>query len=57
MKRDPAIEKIRKTRHEISQQFNHDIKAILDHYKSLEINYRDKIYSKACKRSLSSKST
>jgi len=47
MKHDPAIEKIRKIRHEISQEFNHDPKAILDYYRSLEKNYHEKIYSEA----------
>jgi hypothetical protein len=59
MKRDLAIEEIRKVRHRISSEFDHNIKAILDYYKSLEANYKDRIYSKAqyrLKKSLSRKS-
>ena len=47
MKKDPVIEKIRKTRHEISQEFKHDIKAILDYYRSLENHYKERIYRKS----------
>ena len=36
MKRDEAIEDIRKVRHRISEQFNHDTKAIIRHYQELE---------------------
>ena len=43
MKLDPAIAEIRKVRHEISREFNHDTKAILDHYKELEAEFEDRL--------------
>ena len=46
MKLDPAIAEIRKVRHEISNDFDHDTKAILDHYKEMEANYQDRLISK-----------
>lgn len=60
MKKDPAIDKIRKARHQISKDFNHDIKAILDTIDNLKQTYQNRIYSKdvlKMKESLSSKST
>ncbi len=46
MKKDQAIEEIRSIRHKISEQFGHDTKALLDHYKELEKKYADRILSK-----------
>jgi len=43
MKKDPAIEKIRKTRHDISRKFAHDTRALIAHYRSLETKYADRI--------------
>jgi len=43
MKKDPAIEKIRKTRHQISQKYGHDTRALIAHYRSLETKYADRI--------------
>ncbi|MHC4442159.1 MAG: hypothetical protein ACYTF1_05040 [Planctomycetota bacterium] len=45
MKSDPAIEAIRKTRHEISERFGHDTKALIDHYKKMQENYADRLVS------------
>ena len=45
MKKDQAIEEIRSIRHEISEKFGHDTKALLDHYKELEKKYADRILS------------
>lgn len=39
MKRDPAIENIRKTRHEISERYGHDTQALIAHYRALEKKY------------------
>lgn len=39
MKEDPAIDKIRKTRHEISEKYGHDTGALIAHYRSLESKY------------------
>ena len=39
MKRDAAIEAIRKVRHEISRDHNHDTHALLRRYKKLEVKY------------------
>ena len=43
MKRDPAIEGIRKTRHEISEKHGHDTRAMITHYRSLEAKYARRI--------------
>ena len=43
MKKDPAIDKIRKTRHKISQKFEHDTRALIAHYRSLETKYANRI--------------
>ena len=43
MKKDPAIEKIRKTRHQISQKYGHDTRALIAHYRSLETKYADRM--------------
>jgi len=39
MKKDPAIEEIRKTRREISRKSGHDTRALIAHYRSLEPKY------------------
>ena len=39
MKRDPAVEKIRRTRHEISERCGHDTQALIAHYRALEKKY------------------
>lgn len=36
MKPDPAIEEVRAVRHRISEEFGHDTRALLDHYRELE---------------------
>jgi len=46
MEKDKAIEEIRKVRHEISEEFKHDTKAILKYYKNLEEKYKDRIIKK-----------
>lgn len=43
MKKDPAIAKIRKARHEISKKYGHDTQALLAHYRSLERKYADRL--------------
>ena len=46
MKLDPAIAEIRKVRHEISKEFDHNTKALLDHYKEMETEFGDRLISK-----------
>ena len=43
MSNDPAIDAIRKTRHELSERFGHDTRALVAHYKSLEPKYADRL--------------
>lgn len=43
MKKDPAIERIRKTRHEISEKHGHDTRALITHYRALETKYADRL--------------
>jgi hypothetical protein len=39
MKKDPAIESIRKTRRVISEKHGHDTRALIAHYRALERKY------------------
>ena len=43
MKKDPAIERIRKTRHEISEKYGHDTRALITHYRDMETKYAGRI--------------
>jgi len=43
MKKDAAIERIRKTRHEISQKYGHDTRALITHYRDMEPKYADRL--------------
>ena len=43
MKKDKAIEDIRKTRRKISRQFGHDTNALIAHYKELQKKYSDRL--------------
>ena len=43
---DEAIKEIRKTRHKISAEYDHDTKKLLDHYKKLEKRYSKRILTK-----------
>ncbi len=46
MKVDEAIAEIRAIRHKISEEHGHDTKALLDHYKKLEKEYKNRIISR-----------
>ena len=43
MKKDKAIEEIRAVRQKISEEYDHDITAFLDHYRELERQYKDRL--------------
>jgi hypothetical protein len=43
MKRDPAIEEVRKVRWGISRKFGHDTRALIAHYQTLESKYADRL--------------
>ena len=43
MKKDEAIEEIRKVRHQISAEHGHDTMALLSHYKKIESKYASRI--------------
>ena len=40
---DPAIEAIRAVRQRISEEYRHDIKAFLDHYREIEHQYKERL--------------
>lgn len=40
---DPGIDWIRKVRHEISAEFDHDSKKLVEHYRNLEAKYAARI--------------
>ena len=43
MKKDMAIEEIRKVRSRISASFGHDTKALMEHYRQQECMYADRM--------------
>ena len=43
MRPDPAIDEIRTVRHRISEEFGHDTRALLDHYRELEKLHSERI--------------
>ena len=43
IKDDPAIEEIRETRRRISEEFGHDTRALVEHYRELEKRHADRI--------------
>lgn len=43
MKPDPAIDEVRAVRHRISEEFDHDTQALLDHYRELEKLHPDRV--------------
>ena len=45
MNRDIVIEEIREARHRISQRFNHDTSALLEHYRELEKKRQHRVLS------------
>ena len=47
MKKDAAIEEIRRVRHRISKRFGHDTKALLKHYRELEKRFADRMLKTA----------
>ena len=53
MKRDVAIEEIRKTRYQISEKFSHDTRAIISHYRKLESKYAHRILMESTVKYLS----
>jgi hypothetical protein len=48
MYKDESIEEVRNTRHQISAEYGHNTKRLLDHYKELEKKYKDRTLLK-CK--------
>lgn len=57
MKIDPTIERIRKIRHEISQQCDHDTRKLLEYYMKYQKKYKDRLIKRPeiVKRTKSSK--
>lgn len=43
MKEDPTIERIRKVRHQISAECDHDPKKLLARYRQMEKRYEDRM--------------
>ncbi len=41
--KDPLIDEIRAVRHEISAEFGHDTRALLQHYREMEKRYADRM--------------
>lgn len=40
---DPGLEAIRRVRHEISAELDHDPKKLLEYYRNLEAEYEDRL--------------
>jgi hypothetical protein len=49
MKEDPTIERIRKTRHDISEQCDHDPKKLIEYYKNYQKKSKNKLPNKVRK--------
>ena len=43
MKEDPLVAEIRAVRHSISEEFGHDTRALVEHYRQLEMKYADRM--------------
>jgi hypothetical protein len=43
MQDDPVIVSIREVRHQISKQFNHDPKKLVEHYMRLQEQHKDRL--------------
>jgi len=43
MRKDPAIETVRKARCKISEKHGHDTRALIAHYRSLEAKYAHRL--------------
>ncbi len=44
MERDPVIDRIRETRHKISEKYGHDTKKLIQHYQELEKKSTRKLF-------------
>lgn len=46
MTADPAIDAIRKVRHQISASVGHDPRKLVEHYRKLQERHRDRVVSR-----------
>ncbi len=46
MRIDPTIDRIRKIRHEISEECNHDTRKIIEYYMKYQQKYADRLMNK-----------
>lgn len=44
IKDNPLIERIRKVRHQISKEYNHDPKRLVEHYIELEKRHKERFF-------------
>ena len=44
MKEDPLVAEIRAVRHRIFEEFGHDTRALVEHYRKLEMKYADRMF-------------
>ena len=51
-RKDPTIDRIRQARHEISREFDHDPRKLVDHYIELQQQYEDRLLETPRKKSL-----
>jgi len=47
MKTDLTIDRIRKIRHEISEEYNHDTRKIVEYYMKYQKKYADRLIKKS----------
>ncbi len=43
MQDDPAVERVREVRHQISQQFDHDPKKLVEYYMRLQERHKERL--------------
>lgn len=46
MKPDPTIDEIREVRHQISASVDHDPRKLVEHYRQLQEEHRDRVVSR-----------
>jgi hypothetical protein len=56
VKRDVAIDEIRAVRHRISERFDHNTRALLDHYREMEAKYEKRMLREFVPREAEKKS-
>jgi len=52
MRQDPTIERVRQTRREISQEFGHDPRKLVEHYKKYQKRFSERLVTRPGARAM-----